>query len=88
MFCTESCEHGIKATSSGRVLGQSGSLVRMQRDPVQMGQLGQLRQTSCQQPSCSMGYVPVSAPNLWLASELESPRLGMCFVTERPEGLR
>lgn len=90
MFCTESCEHGMNATSSGRVLGQCKSSARMQQEPVQLGQVGQLGQTLClpQQPSCSMGCVPVPVPNFWLANDLESPRLGMCFVTERPEGLR
>lgn len=67
----------------------------------QMGQMGPLGQTDQVQqnqmpgrvclpphPHCTMSCVPVPAPNFWLSSDQEQPRFGMCFVTERPEGLR
>ncbi|KAH8240041.1 hypothetical protein KR032_010544 [Drosophila birchii] len=74
MFCTESCEHGCNATTSGKLI--SGNVV-----PSQTQQQGQQQFSMC--------YAPLSMQTQELGGkcEAEPPRVGMCLVTEGPEGL-
>ncbi|EDW73099.2 uncharacterized protein Dwil_GK16823 [Drosophila willistoni] len=82
MFCSESCEHGLNATSTGKFLG-----------PIQASQTGAEQATQAQtktqvqeQPQQFHMCCP-SLPDRPGAVEMEPPRVGMCFVTEGPEGL-
>ncbi|XP_017070736.1 uncharacterized protein LOC108107660 [Drosophila eugracilis] len=68
MFCTESCEHGCNATSSGRLLS-SGN------------------ENASQPPQFNMCCAPQSSNDVASKCEMEPPRVGMCLVTECPEGL-
>ncbi|XP_017863840.1 PREDICTED: ras guanine nucleotide exchange factor P isoform X2 [Drosophila arizonae] len=71
MFCTQSCEHHINATSSGRVLGSNGA----------QQQQGQEQQPEQQNVNRSFALIP--APGLGAVAS----QLGVCIVTETPEGL-
>ncbi|XP_020816132.1 helicase SRCAP [Drosophila serrata] len=74
MFCTESCEHGCNAPTSGKLISGNGA-------PSQTQQLGQQQFSMC--------YAPLSMQpqELGAKCETEPPRVGMCLVTEGPEGL-
>ncbi|XP_017034128.1 uncharacterized protein hale [Drosophila kikkawai] len=74
MFCTESCEHGCNATSSGKLISGNGT-------PTQTQQQGQQQFSMCYAP------LSVQAQELGGKCEAEPPRVGMCLVTEGPEGL-
>lgn len=74
MFCTESCEHGCNATSSGKLIAN--------------GNGGGLQSQGNSQHQFTMSYAPLSTNDVPSKSEVEPPRLGMCLVTECPEGLR
>eukprot|EP00099_Drosophila_melanogaster_P021849 NP_649165.1 hale-bopp [Drosophila melanogaster] len=73
MFCTESCEHGCNATSSGKLIAN--------------GNGGGLQSQGNSQHQFTMSYAPLSTNDVPSKSEVEPPRLGMCLVTECPEGL-
>lgn len=77
MFCTESCEHGCFKPSSGKLSPGNGN-----------GAPPQTQQQS--QHPFTMGYAPLSMQPQELVGkcEAEPPRVGMCLVTEGPEGLR
>lgn len=77
MFCTPSCEHHINATSSGRVLG-SNVQQQMQQDEQAQQLQGQVQQ------NVNRGFALIPAPGL----EAVSSQLGVCIVTETPEGFR
>ncbi|XP_030372945.1 protein enabled homolog [Scaptodrosophila lebanonensis] len=94
MFCTESGEHGIHGTSSGR-------LINYQSTPVQSNDVYLQQQLQCQslkqqqqqphapyqQQPLNMCYAPLRVAEPCNEPEMEPARVGMCFVTERPEGL-
>ncbi|KAM8708652.1 hypothetical protein ACLKA7_015594 [Drosophila subpalustris] len=100
MFCTDSCEHCINGTSSGRVLDLKKSSAQMQQESAQMGQQQQQfhqqrqqqhqqqhqqQQQQQQQPWSNMCYG--SMPPWFQNCDSEPQRVGLCFVTEVPEGL-
>ncbi|KAH8363975.1 hypothetical protein KR084_001071 [Drosophila pseudotakahashii] len=76
MFCTESCEHGCNATSSGKLISSAnGKVLPSQTNPQQQ---------------FNMCYAPLSMQSnneVAFKPEVEPPRVGMCLVTECPEGL-
>ncbi|XP_017059457.1 putative uncharacterized protein DDB_G0290521 [Drosophila ficusphila] len=75
MFCTESCEHGCNATSSGKVIGHgNGSQMLINQ-----------HHHHHQQQQFNMCQAPLSVQQF--NSEVSPPRVGMCLVTECPEGL-
>ncbi|TDG49652.1 hypothetical protein AWZ03_003890 [Drosophila navojoa] len=82
MFCTQSCEHHINATSAGRVLGSNG----VQQQQQQLQQAQQQQQGQEQQPeqqNVNRGFALIPASGL----EAVSAQLGVCIVTETAEGL-
>ncbi|KAH8296332.1 hypothetical protein KR054_004883 [Drosophila jambulina] len=74
MFCTESCEHCCNATTSGKLISGNGA-------PSQAQQQGQQQFSMC--------YAPLSMQAQEVAGkcDTEPPRVGLCLVTEGPEGL-
>ncbi|XP_002095536.2 pollen-specific leucine-rich repeat extensin-like protein 2 [Drosophila yakuba] len=77
MFCTESCEHGCNATSSGKLIANGNGNANANG----------LQSQGNSQHQFTMSYAPLSTNNVSSKSEVEPPRLGMCLVTECPEGL-
>ncbi|XP_068142350.1 atrophin-1 [Drosophila tropicalis] len=81
MFCSESCEHGLNATSAGKILGPSQPNQTGAEKPTQAQTQTQVQEP---QPQIHMCCPPLPGPG---AVGMEPPRVGMCFVTEGPEGL-
>ncbi|EDW70814.2 uncharacterized protein Dvir_GJ13988 [Drosophila virilis] len=106
MFCTESCEHCIHATSSGRVLSprksqavqhklsqirqQQPSQMRQQPQQLQpqqqQQQQEQQQQHFPQQINYNLRYAPMPTTEFDNGCEADSQQLGVCIVTEGPEG--
>nr|XP_016924339.2 vegetative cell wall protein gp1 [Drosophila suzukii] len=79
MFCTESCEHGCNATSSGKLISSgngNGNGLQPQTNPQQQFNM-------CYAPLSMQSNNEVGCSKC----EVEPPRVGMCLVTEYPEGL-